>query len=185
MQAMIRPVRQEDEPFLWQMLFYAAHLPDESAASVEAAKSHPELRGHVQGWGQRETDLGVLALHPHDQRPLGAAWIRVPQSPQPLSSPIAAGTPELVIAVLPDAQGQGIGTQLLAHLLEAASQLYPGVMLTVRTSNPAQVLYERMGFECVGTVRNRVGGESLLMVRRFEKHAPGVQPPQAMRRIGG
>lgn len=167
MQALIRPLRQDDEPFLWQMLFYAAHLQDEGETSFEVAKTHPELQPHVQRWG-RETDLGVLALHPQDQYPLGAAWIRVPREEKKLSRSITEGTPELVIAVLPDIRGQGIGTQLLDCLLQAASQVYPAVMLSVRSSNPAKSLYERMGFEIVDTVRNRVGSESFVMLIRFE-----------------
>ena len=63
MQALIRPLRQDDEPFLWQMLFYAAHLQDEGETSFEVAKTHPELQPHVRQWG-RETDLGVLVLYP-------------------------------------------------------------------------------------------------------------------------
>jgi ribosomal protein S18 acetylase RimI-like enzyme len=63
--------------------------------------------------------------------------------------------------------GQGIGTQLLKHLLEAASKVYPAVMLSVRTSNPARYLYERMGFEMVDTARNRIGSESLVMLMQF------------------
>ena len=175
MQALIRPVRHDDEPFLWQMLYYAAHLQEEGETSWEAAKTHREVQCHVQGWGH-ETDLGVLALHPHDQRPLGAAWMRVPRSPQTLSSRSPADTPELVIAVLPDAQGQGIGTQLLTHLLALASRVYPAVMLTVRTSNPARFLYERMGFERVATVRNRIGGESWLMLLRFQNQESDLRP---------
>jgi len=167
MQALIRPLRQDDEPFLWQMLFYAAHLQDEGETSFEVAKTHPELQPHVRQWG-RETDLGVLALHPQDQHPLGAAWIRILREEKKMSRLVASGTPELVIAVLPDSRGQGIGTQLLNHLLEAASQVYPAVMLSVRRSNPARSLYERMGFEIVDTVRNRVGSESFVMLMRFE-----------------
>ncbi|HEX4204209.1 MAG TPA: GNAT family N-acetyltransferase [Ktedonobacteraceae bacterium] len=172
MQALIRPLRQDDEPFLWHMLFYAAHLQDEGETSFEVTKTHPELRPHVQQWG-RETDLGVLALHPHDQHPLGAAWIRALREEQQMSCLIAEGTPELVIAVLPDSRGQGIGTQLLNHLLEAASQVYLAVVLSVRKSNPARSLYERIGFEIVDTVRNRVGSESFVMLMRFENQRNG------------
>src|ERR1700742_2019412 len=141
MDALIRPLKPDDEPFLWQMLYYAAHMPEDGEKSLDAAQNDPGLQKYVQGWG-RETDIGVLALHPHDQRPLGAAWIRLLIEEKKMSSLIDDGTPELAIAVLPDYIGQGIGTQLLKHLLEAASQVYPTVMLSVRTNNPARYLYE-------------------------------------------
>ena len=166
MHALIRPLRQDDEPFLWQMLYYAAHMQEDGATSSDMAKNNPGLQKYVQGWG-RETDMGVLALHPHHQSPLGAAWIRLLIEEKKMSSLISDGTPELAIAVLPDYIGQGIGTQLMKHLLEAASKLYPAVVLSVRMSNPAQHLYERMGFETVDTAINRVGSESLVMLIRF------------------
>ena len=167
MRALIRPLRQDDEPFLWQMLYYAAHMQEDGETSSDAAKNNPGVQKYVQGWG-RETDMGVLALHPHDQCPLGAAWIRLLMEEKKLSSLIPDGTPELAIAVLPDYLGQGIGMQLMKHLLEAASQVYPAVMLSVRMSNPARYLYERMGFEIVDTALNRTGSESFVMLIRFQ-----------------
>ncbi|GCE11009.1 GNAT family N-acetyltransferase [Tengunoibacter tsumagoiensis] len=166
MPVLIRPLRQDDEPFLWQMLYYAAHMQEDGETSSGAAKTSPGLQKYVQGWG-RETDMGVLALHPHDQRPLGAAWIRLLVEEKKMSPLIPHGIPELAIAVLPDLLGQGIGTQLLKHLLEEASKVYPAVILSVRTNNPARNLYERMGFEMVDTARNRVGSESFVMIMRF------------------
>ncbi|GAC1566432.1 MAG: hypothetical protein NVS3B14_08630 [Ktedonobacteraceae bacterium] len=167
MHVLIRPLMQDDEPFLWQMLYYAAHIQEEGETSSDAAKNNPELQNYVQGWG-RETDMGVLALHPHDQRPLGTAWIRLLMEEKKMSRLIPDGTPELANAVLPDYIGQGIGMQLMKHLLEAASRVYPAVMLSVRKSNPARSLYERMGFEIVDTALNRVGSESFVMLIRFQ-----------------
>jgi len=81
-------------------------------------------------WGY-ETDMGVLALHPHDQRPLGAAWIRLlieeKENVLPL---IRDGTPELAIAVLQTRLGKG-SARSDETPLEAASQVYPAVMLSV------------------------------------------------------
>ena len=166
MPVLIRLLGQDDEPFLWQMLYYAAHLQEDGETSSDAAKNNPGLQKYVQGWG-RETDMGVLALHPHNQRPLGAAWIRLLIEEKKMSRLIPDSTPELAIAVFPDFLGQGIGTQLLKHLLEATSKVYPEVMLSVRKSNPARYLYERMGFEIVDTALNRVGSESFVLLIQF------------------
>ena len=166
-QAYIRLARQADEPFLWQMLYYAAHMPDDGERSSDAAKNNPGLQKYVQGWG-RQSDLGVLALHPHDQRPLGAAWLRLFIEDKKMSPLIPDGTPELAIAVLPDFVGQGIGSQLLKHLLATASKLYPAIMLSVRIDNPAHNLYERMGFETIDTALNRVGTPSFVMLNRLQ-----------------
>lgn len=166
MHVLIRSSRQDDELFLWQMLYYAAHMQDDDERHLDAAKNDPGLQKYVQDWG-RETDIGVIALHPHDQSLLGAAWIRLLTEEKKMSRLIPDGTPELAIAVLPDYIGHGIGTQLLTHLLEKARQIYPAIMLSVRINNPARYLYERMGFEIIDTAINRVGSESFVMLIQF------------------
>ena len=53
--------------------------------------------------------------------------------------------------VQPDARGIGLGTSLVAQVLEYASQAVEEVRLTVATANnPARRLYERLGFERYG-----------------------------------
>lgn len=171
MNVLIRSIRQGDEEFLWKMLYYAAHVQEDGEVSEDAAKSNPDLKKYVQDWG-RETDIGVIALHPQEKFPSGAAWVRLLERGKEAHIGIDDNIPELAIAVLPDYIGQGIGTQMLASLLEAASKVHPGVMLSVRKNNPARHLYERMGFEVVGTAINRVGSESYSMLIRF---LPGVR----------
>lgn len=58
-------------------------------------------------------------------------------------------TPELSIAVRPDARGCGIGTQLLRRLLQRADESYDRVSLSVSAQNPAVRLYQRLGFASV------------------------------------
>lgn len=71
-------------------------------------------------------------------------------------------TPELSIALLPAYRGRGIGSQLLARLLEQAQGCCPGVSLSVSAGNPARRLYERFGFEIVAE-----RGSSLTMLKRW------------------
>src|SRR5215470_11393248 len=120
-------------------------MQEDGERAVDAAKHRPELQKYVQGWG-RQTDVGVLALHPSHQRRLGAAWVRVLVEDQKMSPFIPDGTPELAIAVLPDYLGQGIGSQLMKQILEATRRIHPAIMLSVRRTNPARHLYERVGF---------------------------------------
>ncbi len=182
MHAIIRPLTADDEPFLWQALYYAAHMEEEGATSPSAAKSDPNLIRYVKDWGQRPGDLGFLALDPHNQQPIGAAWLRLLIGPDQTIAYINDSTPELAIAVLPGYHGKGLGTRLLTHILETARHLntlsthnpstpptlsIPAIALSVRATNPAKRLYERMGFVVVGTTTNRVGTESLIMLIRF------------------
>ena len=76
MNPVIRMATRDDEPFLWEMLFFAAHMDEDGEISPEAAKQNPDLVKYVNDWG-RETDTGCIALEPHSNQPVGAAWIRL------------------------------------------------------------------------------------------------------------
>ncbi|MEO7912187.1 MAG: GNAT family N-acetyltransferase [Roseiflexaceae bacterium] len=158
----IRTATSADEPILWDMLFYAANMAADGATSSAAARSHPFLAEFVAGWG-RPGDLGVLAIDSADDAALGAAWLRQLSEPGKRYAAVAEGTPELAIAVVPAAIGQGIGGALLDALLAQARGRHPAVALTVRENNPAIRLYKRHGFVVVDTITNRVGSRSFVM----------------------
>ncbi len=96
--------------------------------------------------------------------PIGAAWIRLLTGNEKTISYVNDVIPELAIAVLPAYLGSGVGTQLLKQVLEAAKKRYSSVVLSVRATNPAKQLYERMGFVIFGETINRVGTASLNML---------------------
>ena len=60
--------------------------------------------------------------------------------------------PEILIAVLHEHRGQGIGQLLLSRLVELARQeQLPGLSLSVEHENRAFRLYEQVGFRGVAT----------------------------------
>jgi GNAT superfamily N-acetyltransferase len=162
----IRPTVKEDESFLWEMLYHAAHMDEEGATATDAAKTNPDLVKYARNWGQ-ETDIGCVALAAESNRPIGATWIRLLICAEKTISYVNDLTPELAIAVLPTYIGSGVGTLLLTHILAAAQKRYPSVVLSVRVTNPAQRLYARMGFVVIGKTTNRVGTESLNMLKQL------------------
>ena len=161
----IRPATPADEPFLWDMLFFAANMAEDGATSGEDAKTHPYLAEYVLGWG-RAGDVGTIAVA-DDRRPIGAAWVRLLAGAEKHYPAIDDDVPELAIAVLPEQIGQGVGGRLLTQLLEDARAVHPAVVLSVRETNPARRLYERLGFVVVETATNRVGGRSYVMLKRL------------------
>lgn len=163
MYSTIRLATPADEPFLWEMLFYAANMAEDGATSGDDARTHPYLAKYVRGWG-RAGDLGVVAEDEEGQ-PLGAAWVRLLAGAEKNYPAIDNDVPELAIAVLPRYIGQGLGGWLLARLLEAAKPIHPAVVLSVREANPARRLYDRLGFVVVETTINRVGGRSYVMLK--------------------
>lgn len=163
MEFTIRRAQARDEPFLWQMLFFAAHMDEEGAVSPEPAKSDPYLAPYVRDWSHDRGDLGFLAVARLTNRDIGAAWLRLMPPTSPIYNFVNSRVPELAIAVAPDCLGLGVGSALLDQLLAAAKERYTAVALSVRSGNPARRLYERFGFTVVAQIANRVGGESFVM----------------------
>jgi ribosomal protein S18 acetylase RimI-like enzyme len=180
----IRTAAPADEPILWDMLFYAANMAEDGATSSATARSHPYLAEFVGGWG-RPSDLGVIAIDSADGSALGAAWLRRLSGPEKRYAAVADDAPELAIAVVPHAIGQGIGGALLGALLAQARGQYPAVALSVRANNPARRLYERHGFVVVDTITNRVGGQSFVMqaeLRTTDDRRPTTDDAETGRR---
>ncbi|MGB0385437.1 MAG: GNAT family N-acetyltransferase [Ardenticatenaceae bacterium] len=155
----IRTITKADESFLWEMLYYAAHMNEEHNMSVANAVNTPDLAKYVKEWG-RPGDLGFIAMNGETKQPVGAVWVRIFAGTNKAYSQVDDQTPELAIAVLPEHLGQGIGTKLMQHLLMHAKGVYPAIALNVRSDNSALRLYQRLGFVVVSEMVNRVGGRS-------------------------
>ncbi|MEG4167405.1 MULTISPECIES: GNAT family N-acetyltransferase [unclassified Microcoleus] len=165
----IRPLTQEDEPFLWKMLYEAAHMAEEGESTVQAVVNHPLIAKYVKNWG-RANDLGFAAIKLNGNQPVGAAWLRLFTEDDKGFGWVDNTIPELAIAVLPEYTNQGVGTQLLDRLLSAAKVSYRSVSLSVRSSNRVLSLYERSGFKVIegSATINRTGGTSFTMKGDFD-----------------
>ena len=141
----LRPVQADDVLFLVEMLCEAAFPPGAERPQLDEAQNDPRLARWLDGWG-RAGDLGVVAENEDDR--VGAAWCRLfDDASVRLRGVIDEVTPELVVAVRPDARGRGIGCQLIAELINcAATAGFDGISLGVGETNPAVRLYRRLGF---------------------------------------
>jgi beta-phosphoglucomutase-like phosphatase (HAD superfamily)/ribosomal protein S18 acetylase RimI-like enzyme len=146
------------------MLYEAIYLPPETPRPPREIVNHPDLAKYVSDWGQSD-DAGVLALDPITQQPIGAAWFRLFTEANRGYGYVDDSTPELTIAVLPEYRGKGIGSQLLARLLEIAQTRYAAISLSVVPENPALRLYQHTGFKEVGRY-----GTSLTMLKVFDTY---------------
>jgi GNAT superfamily N-acetyltransferase len=103
---------------------------------------------YCDAWG-RPGDAALIAME--DGHPVGAAWYRL--FPEGLKGfgYIDDDTPELTIVVVPTKQGQGIGQQLVAALLERAkADGYPAVSVSVQRGHQDEEFLREAGFEQVG-----------------------------------
>jgi ribosomal protein S18 acetylase RimI-like enzyme len=166
----IRPALASDAAFLTDALALAAHWrPDAEPPTTAELLADPVLARYVAGW-PRPGDAGVVAEAPGGQL-VGAAWFRRFNPAEPGYGFVAPGIPELSIAVVAAARGQGVGRQLLGHLVATARQSGVGALsLSVERDNPARKLYVRAGFRTVDVT----GGSETMLLRLDEPQ--GDQP---------
>jgi ribosomal protein S18 acetylase RimI-like enzyme len=141
---LVRRAGPQDVRFLRDMLHHAYYwkerAPDTGPGPVAL---------YVKAWGRRG-DTAVIALD--KGFPVGAAWYRLFDRERPGYGFVDERTPELAIAVVPNARGKGVGTALLQTLLERArADGYRTISLSVDRANAGAIeLYERYGFSRVG-----------------------------------
>lgn len=147
----------QDIRFLRDMLHHAYYWKERSP---DAGPGPVAL--YVKAWGRRGDAL-MIAID--DGFPVGAAWYRLFTRERPGYGFVDESTPELAIAVVPNARGHGFGSALLRSLLDRARvEGFPAVSLSVDRENEGAIeLYEKHGFERVSD-----NGESLTMLARLD-----------------
>jgi ribosomal protein S18 acetylase RimI-like enzyme len=134
----------QDVRFLRDMLHHAYYwkerAPDTGPGPVAL---------YVKAWG-RAGDTAVIAID--KGFPVGAAWYRMFDEERPGYGFVGERTPELAIAVVPNARGKGVGSALLDALLaQARADGHGSISLSVDRANAGAIgLYERHGFRRVG-----------------------------------
>jgi len=115
---------------------------------VNALDADIPLARYVENWG-RSGDVALIATETGHR--VGAAWFRLFKEAAPGYGFVDERTPELAIAVVPNARGKGVGTALLEALLrDARAAGYPTISLSVDRANAGAIeLYGRHGFEQV------------------------------------
>lgn len=157
-----RFVEPHESALVFSFLTLAARMT-ESGEPIQKALVDRELTKYWNGWG-RPGDLGIVTSRDSDALPVCCAWVR--QLPEGDHGFLASGVFELAIGTVPSERGQGIGTQTLERLIEACraqARAATGISLSVRADNPAVRLYQRLGFETLTEIVNRVGTKSLVM----------------------
>lgn len=154
----VRPVEEQDIPFLWEMLYASLHTR-EGEEPFEPESIHSSgLCKYVEGWG-REGDFGYVAVDQQGKR-LGSITLRLYNDQNAGYGYVNAATPEMGMAVIDEARGIGVGTGLLQTALDEAKRRgIEAVSLSVDPDNKAVRLYRRLGF-----IEQGSSGSSITMV---------------------
>ncbi|APO48059.1 hypothetical protein BS614_04970 [Paenibacillus xylanexedens] len=155
----VRPIEEQDIPFLWEMLYASLHRREGDAPLPIESIHTPGLSKYVEGWG-RAGDFGYVAVDQQGKR-LGSITLRFYTDQNAGYGYVNAATPEMGMAVTEDARGKGIGTLLLQSALDEVEwRGIEAVSLSVDPDNQAIRLYKRLGF-----VEECLNGTSVTMVR--------------------
>ena len=139
----VRKGGAQDIRFLRDMLHHAYYWkerrPDAGPGPVQL---------YVKAFGRPGDNL-VIALV--DGFPVGAAWYRLFKAGKPGYGFVDEKTPELAIAVVPNARGKGVGSALLDALLARARAAgHEAISLSVDKRNSGAIhVYEEHGFSRV------------------------------------
>jgi len=119
--------------------YWKERQPDEGPGPVQL---------YVKAWGRPGDTAGIALL---DGFPVGAARFRLFKAGSPGYGFIDERTPELAIAVVPNARGKGVGSALIDSLLERArTEGFADISLSVDRHNKGAIaLYEQHGFHQV------------------------------------
>ena len=143
----LRPMKQEEEPYLKEMLFEAIFLPEPLKKQLSREiLLHPDIIVYYENWG-RNGDIAIVAEHTVSNELLACVWGRLFTSDRKGFGFINEETPEISIAVRPGFKNRGIGTKLLRKILKEYRKAgFKQVSLSVSRQNPSVDLYEREGF---------------------------------------
>jgi ribosomal protein S18 acetylase RimI-like enzyme len=157
----IRLLREGEEWFLREMLYEAIFIHAHDKPFPQSVVDLPELAQYIVDFGQQGDvcfvgeQKGIL---------VGAAWSRLFSRARKGYGFVDEQTPEMSMAVKPTFRGQGIGTKLMAALLQALQQRgYQKLSLSVDKRNRAMSLYKKFGFEVVAIV-----GSAYTMVKQIK-----------------
>ena len=137
-----RQERPEDEPLLFEL--YAASRAGEMAqtgwdAPAQDAFLRMQFQAMRQGYRTSfpEAELAIILI---DGRASGRAVVnRTPQEIRVVD-----------VALLPEAQNQGVGTRLLRQWMSEAARAQKPLRLSVLAQSRARRLYGRIGFRTIG-----------------------------------
>lgn len=136
-----------DEPFIVEMARLACTIEDRPLPARDAGDVIAMLPG--------PDDCAVVAVDDKGRR-LGTAWWCFRQPPL-VEDEHGEPVPEMAMAVVADARGQGIGSALIEALAEEAAPRFSQLSLNVHLRNPAARLYTRTGFRVAGAGRGWFG----------------------------
>ena len=117
---------------------------------------------YTMAFGLKNTDLGVYSLT--NNVVSGAAWIRLFNESHGADAYVDNVTPVLILAILPEMKGNGIGTLIMNQLLQEAAVMYDKV--SVLSNKHSKSFYQQLGFF---SLDDSDSNDVFTMIKKLEK----------------
>lgn len=157
----IREIREAEYGLLEDFIYEAIYVPEGAKRPPRDITKTPEQQVYFRDFGKSKDDYGFVAVIGDEV--VGAVWGRIMHD----FGHIDEETPSLALAIHQGHRGKGLGTALMKKFMEKLREEgYQYVSLSVQKSNPALRLYEKLGFEVVGTTMGETE-EEIVMRRRL------------------
>ena len=155
----IRSMRKDETDLLKGFLYEAIFIPKGAEPPAREIIEKPELRVYIDDFGARKGDNCLVA--DFDGKVVGAVWTRIMNDYGHLDDE----TPSFAISLYPEYRKQGIGSQLMAKMLELLKmQGYERASLAVQKANYAVRMYADLGFKIINE-----NAEEYIMVIKLTK----------------
>jgi len=158
--AKIRLMQTSDYSCLPEFLYQAIFIPKGVEPPPRSIINDPQIFAYIKDLNTQSHDLGVVAEQ--NGQIVGAAWTRI----IPAYGHINTETPELVISVLPEFRGYGIGSKLMKKLFKILRvNGYAQTSLSVQKNNPAVRLYKQLGYRIIEEKLGPMKNEDFIMIK--------------------
>jgi ribosomal protein S18 acetylase RimI-like enzyme len=144
MKMVIREIRENEYDLLKDFLYEAIFIPEGAEPPVRDIILQPELKLYYEDFGKGVADHCIVAEN--DGKIIGAVWTRIMND----YGHVDDDTPSMAISLYKEYRGKGIGTELMARILELLKEKgYKQASLSVQKANYAVRMYEKVGFKTV------------------------------------
>ena len=141
MDYIIREMRKDEYPLLKDFLYEAIFQKDEKNLLPKKIIEMPEIRIYIEKKKKKQDDYCLCAVV--NGRVVGAVWVRIIEG----FGCVDDQTPELAIALYKEYRRLGIGSRLMAEMLNLLKEKgYRKTSLSVQKDNYAAQMYLKMGY---------------------------------------
>lgn len=139
----VREITEKEYPILSDFLYEAIFIPEGMEKPPRSIIQEPELQVYIAGFGKADDWCLVVEMN---EKIVGAVWVRIMND----YGHIDNETPSLAISLYKEYRHLGIGTTLMAAMLQFLKDKgYHQTSLAVQKANYAVDMYKKAGFEVV------------------------------------